>query len=162
MAENIMDDFDKYEKLRHQGVGPKDVYNVATSDGLDLITSIRLLRKLFGMSLVEAKKVSGMLDALNSLQKVIPGSMVYWEDSGPNDNLHILEGRVTQIVDGLVYVDGQKKYCVYESGLVELPSAEKATSISVDRFERTLADRITDFVSSWQERSEIAGVIKAV
>ena len=74
-----MDDFNKYEELRERGLGPHEVYQVARTDGFDLITSIRLLRKVFGLSLAEAKEASRMLDVLNTKQKLVPGGTVYWE-----------------------------------------------------------------------------------
>ena len=57
-----MDDFTKYENLRNRGAKAREVYEIARADGLDLIALIRLLRKVFGLSLVEAKKVGGMLE----------------------------------------------------------------------------------------------------
>ena len=51
-----MDDFTKYETLREKGSNPREVYELARADGLDVISSIRLLRRVFGLSLVDAKK----------------------------------------------------------------------------------------------------------
>ena len=74
-----MDDFTKYEALRGKGAKPRELYCVARADGLDLITSIRLLRKVFGLSLVDAKKIIATPDPFNAKQELVPGATVYWE-----------------------------------------------------------------------------------
>jgi hypothetical protein len=51
-----MDDFTKYEKLHDAGANSKQVYLAGKADGLDQITLVRLIRKLFNLSLAEAKE----------------------------------------------------------------------------------------------------------
>ncbi len=53
----MKDDFSKYEAMRDQGSGPRDVYLAAKADGHDPITLLRLLRRVFSLSLVQAKEV---------------------------------------------------------------------------------------------------------
>lgn len=53
-----MDDFSKYEALRDAGASPKDVYRIAKADGFDAITLLRLLKKVFALSLPQAKEVT--------------------------------------------------------------------------------------------------------
>jgi hypothetical protein len=52
-----MDDFSKYEAMRAQGATPEQVYAAAAADGLDLITLIRLIRRVCGLTLAQAKTV---------------------------------------------------------------------------------------------------------
>jgi hypothetical protein len=52
-----MDDFSKYEKMRAAGATAEQVYLAAAKSGADFLYCIRLLRKLFGLSLVQAKEV---------------------------------------------------------------------------------------------------------
>jgi hypothetical protein len=52
-----MDDFTKYEQLHRQGVTQKKVYEIALADNLDPITLIRMMRKVFGLSLREVKEI---------------------------------------------------------------------------------------------------------
>jgi hypothetical protein len=59
-----MDNFQKYEKMRDQGASAKQVYLTAKKDGLDPIALIRLLRKVFCLSLPEAKEVTVVSDGL--------------------------------------------------------------------------------------------------
>jgi hypothetical protein len=67
-----MDDFVKYESMKAAGASAVDVYRKAVADGVDSITSIRLLRKVYGLSLVEAKDVtiraSGAAKSLDEFQ----------------------------------------------------------------------------------------------
>jgi hypothetical protein len=65
-----MDDFGKYERLREAGVSPKDVYLTAKADGFDAIRLLRLLRKVFALSLSQAKEVTLIAErAANSLDE---------------------------------------------------------------------------------------------
>jgi hypothetical protein len=52
-----MDDFTKYEKLRDAGANSKQAYLSAKADGCDQITLIRLVRKVFDLTLAQAKAV---------------------------------------------------------------------------------------------------------
>jgi hypothetical protein len=60
----MADDFSRYLAMRGAGAGPEVVYRSARTDGLDRITIIRLLRRVFNMSLAEAKEVGIVADGL--------------------------------------------------------------------------------------------------
>jgi hypothetical protein len=85
-----MDEFSKYESLREQGASPKDVYLTAKADGCDAITLLRVLRRLFALSIPQAKEVALIADhSANSLdefqQKLVPGleqSFSHAQDDG--------------------------------------------------------------------------------
>lgn len=53
-----MDDFTHYEAMRDGGATPREVYLAAKQHHADEIMAIRLLRKVFGLSLVEAKQAT--------------------------------------------------------------------------------------------------------
>ena len=53
-----MDDFEKFEELKAAGESPEMVWASAESDGLNQISLFRMIRKVFGLSLVEAKEVA--------------------------------------------------------------------------------------------------------
>lgn len=53
-----MSDSTPYAQLKERGASPVEVWRQAEADGLDSITRIRLVRELFGLTLVEAKAVS--------------------------------------------------------------------------------------------------------
>jgi hypothetical protein len=57
------DDFIKYESMRDGGNTAEQVFQAAKGDGMDTITLIRLVRKVFSLSSGEAKDV--MLRAEN-------------------------------------------------------------------------------------------------
>ncbi|MCU0547489.1 MAG: hypothetical protein MUE44_35900 [Oscillatoriaceae cyanobacterium Prado104] len=54
----MVDDFTKYERMEERDVKPEQVYLIAEADGLDFSTSIRMLRRVYNLSLIEAKEVS--------------------------------------------------------------------------------------------------------
>jgi len=70
-----MDDFRKYKQMRDDGALPGGVYRAARNDGVDKVTLIRLLRRVFDLSLAQAKEVtivaSGRADALSEHQAVL-------------------------------------------------------------------------------------------
>ncbi len=157
-----MDDFTKYENLRNRGAKAREVYEIARADGLDLIALIRLLRKVFGLSLVEAKKVGGMLDVLNSKQELAPGATVYWEDATTEEGFYLMEARVMRVVEGEVYVEEHKKYRFTNTGLEEVPAGMQLTLLPMRCFDQTLAERISKSVRFWQDLSETPAARKAV
>ena len=158
-----MDDFTKYEALRERGSKPREVYDAARGDGLDLITSIRLLRKVFGLSLVDAKKISATPDPFNAKQELVPGATVYWEGSATGEGFYIMEARVTEVVDGLVRVEGHKKYRLTDMGLEEVASdGMQLRSLPIRYFDKSLAERIGESMQLWQELPEALSANKAV
>lgn len=68
-----MDNFGKYEQMRDSGAAPQDVYRTAKADGLDPITVLRLLRRVFSLSLAQAKEATiaadGLAASLNDYQE---------------------------------------------------------------------------------------------
>jgi hypothetical protein len=68
-----MDDFSKYEEMRAAGATAEQVYLAAAKSGADFPCCLRLLRKVFGLSLVEAKEViivaSGDAPSLSEYQE---------------------------------------------------------------------------------------------
>ncbi|MCK9386195.1 MAG: hypothetical protein M0Q15_16415 [Nevskia sp.] len=57
-----MSEFSKYEAMHASGVDPAHSYGAAKVDGLDQLTGIRMLRVVYGLSLIEAKKISFEID----------------------------------------------------------------------------------------------------
>ncbi|GLR12982.1 hypothetical protein GCM10007907_17720 [Chitinimonas prasina] len=53
-----MTQFDEYVEMQAIGVEPLDAYLAARHNSLDQVTSIRMLREVYGLSLDDAKKVS--------------------------------------------------------------------------------------------------------
>jgi hypothetical protein len=157
-----MDDFTKYEWLRNGGAQPREVFDIARADGLDLLALIRLLRTVFGLSLAEAKKAGGLLDILNAKQKLVRGATVYWEDATTEEGFYIMEARVTRVADGMIHVEGHKKYRFTDAGLEEVPAGCRMTSVPVGYFDKTLAERISGAVRFWQDLSETPATRRAV
>ena len=53
-----------YSEMVSSGADSGQVYLAARSDGLDWVKAIRLIREIFGLSLVEAKEVAVVADGL--------------------------------------------------------------------------------------------------
>ncbi len=52
-----MSEFGKYEKIRRDGGSPHMVWRTASEDGVRFAARIRLIRELFGLSILEAKRI---------------------------------------------------------------------------------------------------------
>jgi len=62
----INDHFEEYVRMRNEGLASKEAYRRAESSGLDGFARIRMLRSVFGLTLVEAKEVSMIADGQSS------------------------------------------------------------------------------------------------
>jgi ribosomal protein L7/L12 len=51
-------EFGKYEEAMKAGATAQEIWRAAEVDGLDGVLRIRMIRKLFGLSVVEAKEVA--------------------------------------------------------------------------------------------------------
>jgi hypothetical protein len=74
-----MDDFSKYEGLRETGASPKDVYRIAKADGVDAITVMLILRKVFALSFTEVKELTLIAErtsnSLDEFQEKLVGGL---------------------------------------------------------------------------------------
>lgn len=52
-----MDDFSKYQQMFSEGQTPREIYTAAKQDGLNFLTSLKMLKLVCGLGLVEAKEV---------------------------------------------------------------------------------------------------------
>ena len=80
------DNFTKYQILKEQGISPKQAYQLAGKDGLNIPARIRMLREVFELSFLQAKEVSvmasGEAKSLNDYQeKLLPKLEQFFEDS---------------------------------------------------------------------------------
>jgi hypothetical protein len=158
-----LDEFRKYEALRDAGSKPRDVYEAARSYGLDLITTTRLLRKVFGLSLADAKRVCAVPDPFFAKQELVPGATVYWEGWSSEEGFYLMEARVTEVVDGTVRVDGHKKYRVTETGFETVAcDGMQMRSVPIHYFEKPLSERFAESLQWLQDLPKALSVNKAV
>jgi len=68
-----MDEFSKYQHLKDTGENPEHVFDIATGDGLDRITAIRMLRQVFDLDLIAAKAVLARAEGAESLGELQAG-----------------------------------------------------------------------------------------
>ncbi|MCI0455507.1 MAG: hypothetical protein L0Z62_00840 [Gemmataceae bacterium] len=142
-----MDDFSQYAQMRDSGVSPRDVYLAAGADGLDDLTRLRLLRRVFGLSLKEAKQVSGAAEALDRKQEVKPGATVYWAGWDSQEGTYLMEAQVQRIDEGCAELTGHKKYLLADGGLTAVPfSGEGQTRLQVAALEKSLGELLGELV----------------
>lgn len=86
-----MDNLEKYEQLKSQGISAEDVYRIAQTDGLTSIERIKLIRELYNLGLREAKEISivasGIASSLDEHQSKIADALQNAIDRGEFNNL---------------------------------------------------------------------------
>ena len=142
-----MDDFSKYAQLRDSGAPPRDVYLAAGADGVDDLTRLRMLRRVFGLSLKEAKQVSGAAEALDRKQEVKPGATVYWAGWDSQEGIYLIEAQVERIEGGSAELTRHKKYRLADGGLTAVPfSGEGQMRLQVAALEKSLGELLGELV----------------
>jgi hypothetical protein len=147
-----MDDFSKYEQIKSQGASPRDVYRIAHADGVDSITMIRMLRKIFGLSLREAKAATGAGEELSAMQEVKVGSTVSWECWMPDGSVYFMEGVVERVDGDSALVSQKHRFKSADCGVEEV-SVEPPSHVSIACLERTLAERIGELIENWDKNT---------
>ena len=76
----MIDHFPKYEEMKRSGSSPDEVYRQAIDDKVDLITRIRMIRSVFGLSPGGAKEVvvraAGESKSLDQHQEKIANELI--------------------------------------------------------------------------------------
>ncbi len=140
-----MDDFRKFESMHAGGADARAIYLAGKADGLDEITLIRLVRKVCGLSLAQAKEVSGAAAALDAGQEVTVGGTVHWEGWSSVEGFYLVQARVSRIENGLVYLDSHRKFLVTGEGLEEVHANGAAQSpIRRNYFDKPLSQRLAE------------------
>ena len=153
---DTMDDFSKYEKLREGGASPRDVYLAGKADGLDEITLLRLVRSVCGLSLAEAKQVSGAAALLDAGQEIKVGGTVYWEGWSSDERYTLMQARVSQVKDGMVHLEDHRKFRITQRGLEEVPMDGPGQSpIRESYFQQSLGQRLSESLRCVDELSRI-------
>ena len=67
-----MNEFEKYESMRENNIDARRAYIEITAGGFDQLTAVRMLRQVYGLSLIEAKKISFEIDTGESSEIVRP------------------------------------------------------------------------------------------
>lgn len=66
-----MNEYSKYEKMRDEGASPKEVYLAAKADNYNPIELIKLLRRVFDLSLIQAKEITVVSEGLDTLAREV-------------------------------------------------------------------------------------------
>lgn len=152
---DMHDEFEKYRRMHASGVSPCELYLAAKAQGLDQISLLRLLRSACNLSLEDAKKVSGAVDAWVRKQEPRPGELVYWEGAASGEGFYFMQARVTRIADGFAFVEEQKKYVPTSSGLQEVEVSSPLDRIKLSYFDKPLVDRFSEALEFW---TSLAGI----
>lgn len=57
-----MAEFSKYQSMRENDIDGRRAYFEIRADGFDQLAGVRMLRQVYGLSLIEAKKISFEID----------------------------------------------------------------------------------------------------
>jgi hypothetical protein len=140
-----VDEFQEYRSMKERGATPQEVYRAGSANALDAITLIRLVRKVFGLSLGQAKEVSGATAALNTPQEVKIGASVSWEGWTSVEGFFVMEAQVKEIRGDTAELEGHRKFRVTDSGLEEVPVVgPRLTAVQVSYLEQPFAERLAD------------------
>ena len=149
--------FAKYEEMRSSGSTPDQVYSLAKQDGLDNITSIRMLRQVFGLSLADAKRAMGAGNWFESKQAVRVGSKVYWDGFEPINGSFLMEACVVSIKGQMVFLDQLRRFRPIESELIEVElDGTELREMRRDYLERSLAERLRGWEGHLDDIFEVA------
>ncbi len=70
-----MNEFSEYQEMKENGIEARVVYLLGKKNGLDTIALIRMLRVVYGLTLVQAKEVSitadGRFKSLSEYQETL-------------------------------------------------------------------------------------------
>lgn len=144
-----MDDFRRYEVLREHGDDAHSIYRVGQADGLDVITLMRMIRKVCKLSLVGAKEVAGLRQVFDQPQPVHVGALVFWDSSGSSGN-KIRTGRVLSIEDDRVNIKVTEDYD-RDTGETSPVLSEEEQDISASYFQLSLIDRMEQTQKFWED-----------
>jgi len=151
-----MSEFAKYERMHEQGITPEAVCRAGKDDGLDGIAILRMLRKVFNVSLEDAKRVSGTAEVLVRSQDVTPGKIVYWEGWTSLDGTYLMQARVDTVTNGTAQLTDHRKFLVTGEGLEEAALNEPSiTKMRVSQLKTPLAARLSQLLTFIQDLSQI-------
>lgn len=145
----------KYEEMRRAGKSPREVYLISKTDGLGEIDAMRLLRDVFGLTIIEAKEVMTGGDPFARPQAIEPGATVYWEGADTIDGQWIMQARVKKIESGFAFVEDHRKYFVRPEGLVETDASGAPAQIPLAYFEKSLAQRLQESADFWGQLASL-------
>jgi hypothetical protein len=68
-----MSEFSKYGEMRDRKLSAFNAYSECRSDGFNQLDGIRMLREIYGLSLIDAKKISFEADTGHPADRPQPG-----------------------------------------------------------------------------------------
>ena len=151
-----MDDFSKYEKMRDSGSNPGQVHEAGKTDGLDSITLIRLVRKVFDLSLADTKRAIGAGDWFDTRRTILVGSTVQWEGFDAEEGIYLMQASVASIEGGTAHLDQLKKYRPEGGTLTEVPlDGPDQRDLAVSFLERPMTERLGEALQFLKELAPI-------
>ncbi|MGI8980454.1 MAG: hypothetical protein ACR2FY_14595 [Pirellulaceae bacterium] len=148
----MKDEFSKFKQMRSEGRTAAEAYQTAKADGE--LFALRMLRTVYGLSLPDAKRVSGVMEKLYAPQTPVVGGKVYWEGSDTIEGTWIMEATVDDIRDGFVCVSKHRKFLIQPNGLEETLANGAVDRIPKSYFAKSLLNRLSEAASFWRELAE--------
>lgn len=148
----MTNEFLRFSEMRSEGRSAADAYQAAKSHGE--LFALRMLRIVYGLSLPEAKRVSGVMEKLSAPQLPVIGGKVYWEGSDTIEGTWIMEATVDSIHDGFVHVSKHRKFLIQPNGLEEVAVAGALDHIPLNYFEKSLLNRLSEAAGFWRELAQ--------
>jgi hypothetical protein len=151
-----MDDFSRYERMKDAGSSPRQVHEAGKADGLDPITLIRLVRKVFDLSLADVKRAIGSGNGFEARPEIRVGATARWEVDDPQEGPFLMEANVASIEGGKAHLERMKKYRMIEGGLAEVSlEGPDHGELAVSYLEQSLLERLEEALRTRNEPAVI-------
>jgi len=151
-----MESHEKYESMKDQGSNAGQVYRAGKADSLDEIALLRMIRSVFHLSLVEAKRAIGASTWLDAKQEIHQGAKVYWDVWDTMEGWSLMEARVASIDGHNAHLENLKKYRAIHGELFEAPfESPGLREVKVSYLERPLTERLAESMFFVRELAKI-------
>ncbi len=151
-----MDNFSRYETLRQEGGTPQSIYRLGAAEGLDSITLIRMIRKVFGLSLAETKKAVGLGFHGDKGQELRLGGTVEWDVSTLDGQRTIREGKVLGLEGGFVKIEVLREFDLISGEERPAPIQSEIVRLHRSSFDKPLVDRLEETLRFWDSLAQKA------
>ena len=149
----MINEFSRFTQMRNEGRTSAEAYQAAKTDGE--LFALRMLRTVYGLSLPDAKRVSGLMERMSAPQTPVIGGKVYWEGSDTIEGTWIIEATVQDIRDGYVHVKNHRKFLIQPDGLDEVPVNGALDHIPESYFAKSLVERLNETAAFWLELAQV-------
>ena len=149
----MTEEFSQFREMQASGRTATEAYQAAKLQQRGELFSLRMLRIVYGLSLPDAKRVSGTMEKISQPQIPVVGERVYWEGWDTIDGQWIVEATVDDVCGGNVHVVGHRKFLV--PGFKEVPPSGALDQIPESYFAKSLVDRLEESKAFVNELAQV-------